>query len=131
MKYLCLIYENEKNWETMAPAQYESIMHEYFDFTEDIAKNGKLIAGEALQPTGTATTVRVRNGKLSTTDGPFAETKEQLGGFYLIEAKDLNEAIQIASRIPTARLGSIEVRPIMDFSKESAAYKGAAQTASA
>ncbi len=93
-------------------------MHEYFDFTADIAKNGKLSAGEALQPTGTATTVRVRNGKISTTDGPFAETKEQLGGFYLIEAKDLNEAIQVASRIPTARFGSVEVRPIEDFSKE-------------
>ena len=131
MKYLCLIYENEKNWETMDPAQYGSIMHEYFDFTGDIARTGKLIAAEALQPTGTATTVRVRNGKISTTDGPFAETKEQLGGFYLIEAKDLNEAIQIGSRIPTARFGSVEVRPIQDFSKESAAYKGAAQTASA
>jgi len=131
MKYLCLIYENEKNWETMAPAQYESIMREYFDFTASIGKSGNYIAGEALQPTGTATTVRVRNGKLSTTDGPFAETKEQLGGFYLIEAKDLNEAIQIGSRIPTARFGSIEVRPIMDFSKEAAEYKGAAQTASA
>ncbi|HEY3011907.1 MAG TPA: YciI family protein [Gemmatimonadales bacterium] len=128
MKYLCLIYENEKNWETMPPAEYEGIMHEYFDFTADIGKSGNLVAAEALQPTGTATTVRVRNGKVSTTDGPFAETKEQLGGFYLVEAKDLNEAIQIASRIPTARFGSIEVRPVMDFSKEAAEYKGAEQT---
>jgi hypothetical protein len=130
MKYLCLIYENEKNWETMPPAQLEAVMHEYFAFTADIGKSGNYIAGEALQPTGTATTVRVRNGKISTTDGPFAETKEQLGGFYLVEAKDLNEAIQIASRIPTARFGSVEVRPVMDFSKESAQYQGAEQTAS-
>jgi hypothetical protein len=120
MKYLCLIYENEKNWESLPPAESEAIMNEYFTFTGDIQRNGKYVAGEALQPTGTATTVRVRNGKVSTTDGPFAETKEQLGGFYLIEAKDLNDAIQVASRIPSARFGSVEVRPIMDFSKEAA-----------
>jgi hypothetical protein len=120
MKYLCLIYENEKAFETISPAEGEAIMNEYFTFTEDIRKNGKYIAGEALQPTATASTVRVRNGKVSTTDGPFAETKEQLGGFYLVEAKDLNEAIQIASRIPSARFGSVEVRPIMDFSQEAA-----------
>ena len=130
MKYLCLIYENEKNWETMPPADGEAIMNEYFTFTADIRKSGKYIAGEALQPTPTATTVRVRNGKVSTTDGPFAETKEQLGGFYLIEAKDLNDAIQVASRIPSARLGSIEVRPVMDFSQEAAA-RPAEQTAHA
>ena len=81
MKYLCLIYENEKNWETMPQSDAEAIMKEYFAFTEDIRKNGKYVAGEALQPTPTATTVRVRNGKISTTDGPFVETKEQLGGF--------------------------------------------------
>jgi hypothetical protein len=121
MKYLCLIYENEKNWETMPPADGEAIMNEYFTFTEGIRRSGQYVAGEALQPTATATTVRVRNGKVSTTDGPFAETKEQLGGFYLIEAKDLNDAIQVASRIPSARLGTIEVRPVVDFSKEAAA----------
>ena len=131
MKYLCLIYENEKNWETMPPAESEAIMNEYFTFTGDIQKNGKLVAGEALQPTGTATTVRVRNGKVSTTDGPFAETKEQLGGFYLIDAKDLNDAIQVASRIPSARLGSIEVRPVVDFSKEAAAAAAGQQAATA
>jgi hypothetical protein len=118
MKYLCLIYENEKSFETMPPADGEAIMNEYFAFTEGIRRNGQYVAGEALQPTPTATTVRVRNGKVSTTDGPFAETKEQLGGFYLIEAKDLNEAIQIAAKIPSARHGSIEVRPVVDFSKE-------------
>ncbi|HEV7365446.1 MAG TPA: YciI family protein [Gemmatimonadales bacterium] len=126
MKYLCLIYENEKAFETISPAEGEAIMTEYFTFTSDIQKNGKYVAGEALQPTQTATTVRVRNGKVSTTDGPFAETKEQLGGFYMIEAKDLNDAIQVAARIPGARYGSIEVRPIMDFSKEAAARQQAA-----
>jgi hypothetical protein len=125
MKYLCLIYENEKNWETMPPADSEAIMNEYFTFTGDIRKNGKYVAGEALQPTATATTVRVRNGKVSTTDGPFAETKEQLGGFYLIEAKDLNDAIQVAAKIPSARLGAIEVRPVVDFSAEAAKHEGA------
>jgi hypothetical protein len=126
MKYLCLIYENERAWETMPQGQAEAIMNEYFAFTEDIRKSGKYVAGEALQPTPTATTVRVRNGKISTTDGPFAETKEQLGGFYLIEAKDLNDAIQVASRIPSARLGSIEVRPVVDFSAEAAKREEAA-----
>lgn len=126
MKYLCLIYENEKNWETMPQSDAEAIMKEYFAFTEDIRKNGKYVAGEALQPTPTATTVRVRNGKTSTTDGPFVETKEQLGGFYLIDAKDLNDAIQVAARIPSARLGSIEVRPVVDFSAEAAQREEAA-----
>src|SRR5688500_17339116 len=107
MRYLCLIYENEKQWESLPPAESEAIMNEYFVFTEDIRKNGKLVAGEPLQPTATATTVRVRNGKVSTTDGPFVETKEQLGGFYMIDAKDLNEALQIASRIPSARFGGV------------------------
>lgn len=120
MRYLCLIYENEKAWESMPPAESEAIMGEYFAFTEDIRNNGKLVIGEALQPTPTATTVKVRGGKISTTDGPFAETKEQLGGFYLIEAQDLNEAIQVASRIPSARHGTIEVRPVVDFSQEMA-----------
>ena len=118
MKYLCLIYENEKGFESLSPAEGEAIMNEYFSFTDDIQKNGKYIAGEALHPTTTASTVRVRNGKVSTTDGPFAETKEQLGGFYLIEATDLNDAIQVASRIPSARHGSVEVRPVMDFTQD-------------
>ena len=130
MKYLCLIYENEKAWETMPPAESEAIMNEYFTFTETIRQNGKLLAGEALQPTATATTVRVRNGKVSTTDGPFAETKEQLGGFYMIEAQDLNDAIQVAAKIPSARLGTIEVRPIVDFSAEAAKREEAAEARS-
>jgi hypothetical protein len=115
MKYLCLIYENEQNWSHYTKNQGDSMMAEYGTFTEDIQKSGHMVGGEALQPTHTATTVRVRNGKVSTTDGPFAETKEQLGGYYLIEGKDLNDAIQVAARIPGAKTGSVEVRPIMVF----------------
>ncbi len=112
MKYLCLIYDDESMWPRMAKSESDAMMAEYYTFTEDIRKSGHYLNGNPLQPTNTATTVRVRNGKLSTTDGPFAETREQLGGYYLIEAKDLNDAIQVASRIPSARNGSIEVRPI-------------------
>jgi hypothetical protein len=115
MKYLCLIYDNEARWATMSRDDGDRIMKEYFEFTDDIKKSGHMLAGESLTPTSTATTVRVRNGKLGTTDGPFAETKEQLGGFYMIEAKDLNEAIQVAARIPGAKTGSIEVRPVEVF----------------
>ena len=118
MKYLCLIYDDETSWGRMQKADMERTMGEYYQFGEDIRKSGHYLAGEALHPTDSATTVRVRNGKISTTDGPFAETKEQLGGFYMIEARDLNDAIQVAARIPGAKLGSIEVRPVVDFSKE-------------
>ena len=114
MRYLCLIYENEKAWETMPKDEANAVFGEYFAFTEGIKQSGKLLGGEALQPTQTATTVRVRNGKVASTDGPFAETKEQLGGYYLIEAPDLNDAIQVASKIPGARYGAVEIRPIMD-----------------
>ena len=117
MKYLCLIYEDENSWSSMPKEQTDAIMGEYNSFTEDIGKSGHLVSGEALQPTAAATTVRVRNGKVSTTDGPFVETKEQLGGYYLIEAKDLNDAIQVAARIPAARTGGVEVRPVIDFSQ--------------
>src|SRR4029077_2549401 len=88
---------------------------EYFAYTDGIKKSGHYLGGNALQPTATATTVRVRNGRTATTDGPFAETKEQLAGYYLVEAKDLNDAIQVGARIPGARFGSIEVRPIMEI----------------
>lgn len=115
MKYLCLIYEDEKLGDNMPRADAEKVVADYVAYTEAIKKSGHYLGGEALQPTTTATTVRLRNGKLSTTDGPFVETKEQLGGFYLIEAKDLNDAIAVAGRIPSARWGSVEVRPIMSF----------------
>ena len=117
MKYLCLIYDEEKKIEGMSKSDSDAFMGEYFAFSDDIRNSGHYVAGEALHPVRTATTLRNRNGKVSTTDGPFAETKEQLGGFYMIEAKDLNEAIQVASRIPSVRTGSIEVRPVVDFSK--------------
>ncbi len=115
MRYLCLIYDDEKKMAGMSKAEGDAFMGEYFAFTEEVRKSGHMLAGEALHPVHTATTLRIRNGQLSTTDGPFAETKEQLGGFYLIEARDLNEALQVASRIPSARTGSVEVRPVVDF----------------
>ena len=115
MKYLCLIYDDEKKWETMSKAEADAYMGEYFAFTDGIKASGHYIGGNALQPVHTATTVRSRNGKLSTTDGPFAETKEQLGGYYLIEARDLNDALHVAQKIPSVRTGSIEVRPIQEF----------------
>jgi hypothetical protein len=115
MKYLCLIYSEEKRIAAMPEAEYNTAVSEYLAFTESVRNSGHLVAAERLQPTQTATTIRSRNGKVSTTDGPFAETKEQLGGFYLIDAKDLNEAIQVASRIPGTRFGSIEVRPIWEM----------------
>jgi hypothetical protein len=120
MKYLCLIYDEEATLAALSKEEGDAMMGEYFTFSDDIAKSGHYVAGEALQPVATATTIRMRNGRLSTTDGPFAETKEQLGGFYLIEARDLNEAIQIASRIPSVRYGSIEIRPVVDFSQPDA-----------
>ena len=115
MKYLCLIYNHEKNLAAYSKEQWDSLKEEYIAYTGSIKSSGHHLAGEGLQPTATAKAVRVRDGKISTTDGPFAETNEQLGGFYLIEARDLNDAIQIGSRIPSARMGSIEVRPIMEF----------------
>jgi hypothetical protein len=115
MQYLLLIYENEQIGAKMSKAEGEKFMQEYFAFTNDIKETKKYVAGEALQPIATATTVRVRDGKTVTTDGPFAETREQLGGFYVIEAKDLDEARSIAARIPSARHGSIEVRPVVKF----------------
>jgi len=117
MKYLCLIYNRESNLVDYSKEQWNSLKEEYHAYTGSIKASGHHLGGEGLQPTATAKTVRVRNGKISTTDGPFAETSEQLGGFYLIEARDLNDAIQIGSRIPSARMGSIEVRPIMEFNQ--------------
>jgi len=108
MKYLCLVYLDEKKLEEVRDSECKA-------FGDELRKSGRTIAAEALQSVQSATTVRVRNGKVSVTDGPFAETKEQLAGFYMIDAGDLNEAIQIASRIPPARVGSIEVRPVREL----------------
>jgi hypothetical protein len=113
MKYLCLICA-ERVMEQMPAADAEKHYEEYREFTESIRQSGHFVACNRLVPPQGATTVRVRHGKVSTTDGPFVETKEQLGGYYVIEARDLNEAIQVASRIPGARLGCVEVRPIAE-----------------
>ena len=118
MKYLCLIYDEEKKMSGMSKSEGDAFMGEYFAFTEGIKKSGHYLGGNALQPVHSATTIRIRSGKVSTTDGPFAETKEQLGGFYLINARDLNDALQVAAKIPSARLGSVEVRPIMVFDQQ-------------
>ena len=112
VKYLLLIYGNEANFTKRTPEEGMATVKEYMAVTESLRHNGQFIAAERLQPTSTATTVRVREGKTLTTDGPFAETKEQLAGFYFVEAKDIDDAIGIAARLPTARVGSVEVRPI-------------------
>ena len=111
MKYLCLIYQDESLAQKLPKAEFEKLYAEYAAFADEIKKSGRLIGNHGLQPTRTATTVRVRNGEVMTTDGPFAETKEQLGGFYLIDVKNLDEAVHWAGRCPTALTGSIEVRP--------------------
>lgn len=117
MKYLCMIYTDEAAGARRNQAEQQELMGAYYAFNNAARDAGVYRAGDALHPTSTATTVRVRDSKTLTTDGPFAETKEQLGGYYLLECKDLDEAIQWAAKIPNARDGSIEVRPIVDFSK--------------
>lgn len=112
MEYVLLIYNSEADGKKRSQAEEGQIFQGYMTFTQDLTKSGKNKGGNALEGTSTATTVRVRNGKTAVTDGPFAETKEQLGGYYLVEAKDLDEAISIAARIPGAKYGSIEVRPV-------------------
>jgi hypothetical protein len=112
MQYLLLIYANESVVANMAPAELEAMSKEYGAYTQAIVKSGHFKGGERLHPVSSASSVRVKGGKTVTTDGPFAETREQLGGFYLVEAKDLDEAIGLAARIPGANHGTIEVRPI-------------------
>ena len=112
MKYLCLVYADEQLLHSQPDSPHDA---ECFAYAQSLQESGRMLAGQALQPVATATTVRVRGGKMNVTDGPFAETKEQLAGFYMIEARDLNEAIQIAGKIPPARVGSIEVRPIREL----------------
>jgi hypothetical protein len=113
MEYLLLIYDNEADFAKMSKTDMDAMYAAYGAFTQSIQQSGNHRAGQQLQPVSTATTVRVRDGKRVVTDGPFAETREQLGGFYLIEAKDLDEALAIAERVPSARIGSIEVRPLV------------------
>jgi hypothetical protein len=115
VKYAALIYSDESGMADASSEDMEQMSKEYAAFTEETRSAGVFEGGEGLQPTSTATTVRVRDGKLGTTDGPFAETKEQLGGFYVLECKDLDEAIEWASKIPGAKFGSIEVRPVIEY----------------
>ena len=114
MKYLLLIYDREQAWANLSEAEKGAIYGEYMKFTEDIKNSGNYLGGAQLHPIASATSVRIRNGEQLVTDGPFAETHEQLGGYYLVEAKNLDEATSIASRIPSARLGTIEIRPLVE-----------------
>jgi hypothetical protein len=116
MQYLLLIYQNEAEFGKKDAAALQKVSAEYGAYTQSIVQSGNFKAGDGLQPTTTATTVRVRDGKTLTTDGPFAETREQLAGYYLVEAKDLDAALGMAARIPGAKTGSVEVRPIMVYS---------------
>ena len=118
MRYLLLIYGPEWDSSQMTPEQQEAVMEEWTDYSAGLLKRGAMEGGEALESTATATTVRVRNGETVTTDGPFAETNEVLGGFYLLNCKDLDEAIEMAGACPGARYGSIELRPVSEFGEE-------------
>ena len=129
MKYLCTIYGDESQWNDVTPEQMNEIMSAYFAFSEEGRKAGVIVAGEGLEPTSSATTVRVRDGERVLSDGPFAETKEQLGGFYLLDCANLDEAIDWAARIPGAASGSVEVRPVMNY--EGAGSEDARQSAAA
>jgi hypothetical protein len=115
MKYMFLCCHEEKKVDSMSTSEIDAIMEETMSYCEVLKKSGQLLGVEALEPIQTARSVKVRNGKLSVTDGPFAETKEQLGGFFLISATDLNEAIQLASKFPSVRFGTMEVRPVREF----------------
>jgi hypothetical protein len=117
MKYLCLIYEDRVAGKTLPQAEIQKAMKEYGAFEDSVKQSGHYLGSNALKDTSAAKTVRVRNGKISATDGPFVETKEQLGGYYLIEAKDWDDAIKIAGRIPSAKWGAVEVRPIHEYER--------------
>jgi hypothetical protein len=114
MKYMLLIYQNEQSWNALTDSERQQIFLEYRKLRSELEARGQFVTGSQLQPITTATTVRVRDGKELVTDGPFAETHEQLGGYFLVEAKDLDEATSIAARIPSARAGTIEVRPLVE-----------------
>jgi hypothetical protein len=118
MRYLCLVYADEATLNAMPQPEVDALIDETLANNQELAASGQLVLAEALEQVAAAATVRVRNRRLSATDGPFAETREQLGGFVLIEARDLNEAIQLAGRIPGARIGSVEVRPVIDLRRE-------------
>jgi hypothetical protein len=115
MKYLCLVLFDGKLITQMPPAEWDQLVRDSAEYDRELQRSGHFISAEALQSSDTATTVRMRNGKMSATDGPFAELKEQVAGFILIEAADLNEAMRIGANIPLARIGCVEVRPVMSF----------------
>jgi len=115
MKYLCLVYYDERKLDALSNGEYDTLVGEVLAYRDVLRKSGHYIVSDGLQSVHTATTIRIRNGKVLTTDGPFAETAEQLGGFMLIEARDLNDAIRVASKIPPVRLGCIEVRPLREL----------------
>jgi hypothetical protein len=115
MKYLLMCCHEEKKWDSMSKSECDAVMEETMAYVEALKKSGQLLAVEQLDPIKTAISVRIRSGKLSVTDGPYAETKEQLGGFFLISARDLNEAIQVASKFPSVRFGTMEVRPVREI----------------
>jgi hypothetical protein len=115
MRYMLLIYDEEKSWQKMPDGERQQMMGEYMQLSKDLRGSGHYVSAAPLKATSAATSVRVRDGKRVVTDGPFAETREQLGGYYLVEAKDLDEAIAIAARIPSARFGTIEVRPVQEL----------------
>jgi hypothetical protein len=115
MKYLCLIHRDDQVIDLMSKAEIRALVEEHLAFDDELRKSGHFVVAEALENASDSTIVRVRNGKMIVTDGPFAETKEQLGGFFLIEARDLNEAIHVASKIPSARFGSVEVRAVRNL----------------
>jgi hypothetical protein len=118
MRYLCLIYADEARLNALPQPEVDALIDETEAANQELAASGRLVLAQALEQVEAATTVRVRDGRLSATEGPFAETTEQLGGFLLIEAADLNEAIRIAGRLPSARIGSVEVRPVIDLARE-------------
>ena len=121
MQYMLLIYDDENVWGSMGEDERNGVMREYFEFTNEVKEAGKYVAGDALQPTSTSKSVRLRDGQTTTTDGPFAETKEALGGYYLIDVDSDAEALEWAAKIPSARYGTIEVRPVVVFPAETPA----------
>src|ERR671931_188322 len=121
MKYVLLIYSDEKRWDNVSEEEQASIMQEYYEYSDEIDKAGAAVGGHALQPTNVTTAVRMRDGKQLVTDGPFVETKEQLGGFYIVDVDSLDEAIRWAAKIPSARFGTVEIRPVVVFDREAVA----------
>jgi hypothetical protein len=117
MQYICLIYDSDADWARMPKDEFDATLGEYMALGSELRQSGRMTGGARLQRSHTATTVRVRGGALSTTDGPYAETKEQLSGYFIVEARDLNEAIQLAARIPAARMGAVEVRPLAEMGR--------------